>query len=1111
MNSLRKPLSAFFSVLAASALAAFGATGCQTDAFCWDNCPGDPADTTSSSSGFGGAGGSGGNSSGMGGDGGCIFGCPGSSSSSGGGSCTPTNNGVETCDKTDNDCNNKVDDIIGAEAGKKNSCGTCDNNCFDQMLNVDPAGVTCDLTGVPAGMPGKCSCNGCAPGWYDFNNDCKCDYYCVKNADDDKQCNNKDDDCDGKVDEDVDLCKDTANCGVCGNNCVVLNGSAACTTTAMGMEACTPANTKCSILSCDMGWVDLDKSYATGCEYQCSPTNGGVEKCGDGIDNDCDGLIDGQDDLSGDAQIGSICWGDPQKRGICGLIANAGMYACVGNAYQCVGPNVKIPGQVPETCNGQDDDCNGQTDDNPGDAGMACGISNIYPCRKGTQQCVNGALQCIGALDPSTETCNGIDDNCNGMIDDNPSDTGMACGPMTDVGACQFGVTQCQAGVKVCQGAVLPATETCNMIDDDCDGNVDNVNGVNTPCGQSNTMPCKFGSFQCVGMNLTCVGNIDPKTETCNMVDDDCDGQVDEGLPPQQCVPAGTDPNLVYGGASRCRKGTQACGGACTGFIGPIAETCNAIDDDCDGMVDDSLMLGPCNVPIPPPMGATSPCKAGTFVCTSGVQTCQGSVGPTSTVDACGVDSNCDGTLTGQPNFQTDVTNCGSCGNNCYNNAVHSVWSCTMGMCAFQGCETGYYDLDGNRTCEYACSFLSATEACNGTDDNCNGMIDENVTAPSPSQVCGTSPIATRPECTTGVTVACVSGGWQCTFPAGVCPGGCSSNDEVCDMLDNDCDGQFNENVANYGQACASDDAAPGTQGICRTTGTYICNGNNATVCNAVKDTTKVAAEDCDGKDNDCDGTIDEVFTSKGGDATRFVKPAVTKVGYSYVNAAGTTVTGNLWMYSYEASRPDATNVSAGSGNGFQTTAPAGKTLDKTKACSVPNRVPWFNVTPNEVEQTCVAMGGSICSTQDWIGACKVADPSNAAANHCTWGYNTRGANCQSTFTATKFCNLLPFDFSAAAGDQDGLLPVASGSLQNCWADWSNLQGNPATDNKLYDITGNLREITKTGTTYPLMGGGYVTDPGGSTCNFTFATTTNNAYQLYDLGYRCCFTTDPRL
>jgi hypothetical protein len=680
-------------------------------------------------------------------------------------------------------------------------------------------------------------------------------------------------------------------------------------------------------------------------------------------------------------------------------------------------------------------------------------------------------------------------------------------------------VTQCLAGVKTCQGAIMPATETCNMIDDDCNGVVDNVTGVGTTCGQSNTAPCKFGTFQCVGMNLACVGNIDPKNETCNMMDDDCDGQTDEGLPPQQCVPAGTDPALVYGGASQCRRGTQMCGAACVGFIGPTNEVCDAIDNDCDGAVDDNLMLGACNVPIPPPMGATSPCKAGTFVCTSGVQTCSGSIGPTSTVDACGVDSNCDGALTGQPNFQTDVQNCGGCGNNCYNSTMtmHEVWGCAGGMCVFQGCQNGYYDLDGNNTCEYACSFLSATEACNGVDDNCNGQTDEMVTAPTPVQVCNVSTTATRPECTTGVTVTCVAGAWQCAFPAGVCTNGCSADDETCDMLDNDCDGQLNENVANFGRPCASDDANPVPgDGACRTTGTFICNGGGATICSAVKANCATlpggCTELCDGVDNDCDGSTDEVYTGKGLNTTFFVKPAVTRVGYSYVNTGGTTVTGNLFMYSYEASRPTATTTAPGTGNGYHTSAPTGITLDKTRACSVPNKLPWFNVTPAEVEQTCQAMGGSICSTQDWIGACKVADPSIAAANHCNWGYNTRGANCINPHTATKYCNLAPFDFSlGTTGDQDGLLPTASTSLQNCWADWLNLQGNAAADARIYDITGNVREITRSTTsTYPLMGGTFSSDPGGGTCNFSFYTTTNNAFQLYDLGYRCCFATDPR-
>jgi len=333
-------------------------------------------------------------------------------------------------------------------------------------------------------------------------------------------------------------------------------------------------------------------------------------------------------------------------------------------------------------------------------------------------------------------------------------------------------------------------------------------------------------------------------------------------------------------------------------------------------------------------------------------------------------------------------------------------------------------------------------------------------------------------------------------------------------MLDNDCDGQFNENVANFGKPCASDDANPNPgDGACRTTGTFNCNGASATICSAMRDNTKIGTELCDGIDNDCDGSIDEVYTAKGNNATHFVRPAVTKVGYSYPNASGATVTGNLWMYSYEASRPSATMTAPGIGNGYQTSAPTGVTLDKTRACSVPNKLPWFNVSPLEVEQTCQAMGGSICSTQDWIGACKVADPSiTPASNHCVWGYNPKGAACRSVFSATKYCNLAPFDFSASAGDQDGLLPTGSGLLGNCWADWSNLQGNVAADNKIFDITGNIREITKSGaTTYPLMGGAFSSDPGGSTCTFSFYTTNSNAFQLYDLGYRCCFATNPTL
>jgi len=360
------------------------------------------------------------------------------------------------------------------------------------------------------------------------------------------------------------------------------------------------------------------------------------------------------------------------------------------------------------------------------------------------------------------------------------------------------------------------------------------------------------------------------------------------------------------------------------------------------------------------------------------------------------------------------------------------------------------------------------------------------------------------------VTVACVAGNWKCTFPAGVCdkPVGaasCSNTPEICDGLDNDCDGLVNENVQNFGKPCASDDGKPAPgDGACRTFGTFVCNGPAATQCSATKASCSGlpggCTEKCDGVDNDCDGLVDEPYNNKGPAAgnppgnANFYKPNVTKVG------------GSLWMMSFEASRPTATNIIPGQGNGYWTSAPAGTTLDKTPACSEPTKIPWFNVTPDEVEQTCSNMGGVICSTAEWQTGC--AD--NAA---CTWDYNPRGAACTSTFVAaSKFCNLGPsYDFdSVTAGDQDGLLPTMSPLLKNCWGDWSGLNGNTVAHDKLFDMTGNLREIVKQANgQYKLMGGAFNTaSVNGATCGFTFYSVATQ-FKFFDTGFRCCFDFDP--
>jgi hypothetical protein len=68
--------------------------------------------------------------------------------------------------------------------------------------------------------------------------------------------------------------------------------------------------------------------------------------------------------------------------------------------------------------------------------------------------------------------------------------------------------------------------------------------------------------------------------ETCDGVDNDCDGHVDQGLT-RAC---GTD-------VGECIAGTQTCSagdwGSCVGSVAPVPESCDRLDDDCDGSVDE--------------------------------------------------------------------------------------------------------------------------------------------------------------------------------------------------------------------------------------------------------------------------------------------------------------------------------------------------------------------------------------------------------------------------------------------------------------------------------------------------------------------------------------------
>lgn len=160
-----------------------------------------------------------------------------------------------------------------------------------------------------------------------------------------------------------------------------------------------------------------------------------------------------------------------------------------------------------------------------------------------------------------------------------PSDCATSCG---------------STGSRICGegcawGECAPPDETCNGLDEDCTEGPDNgfpcVQGLatacTTECGSEGTGTC---GADCA---LPDPGDCAPPDEACNGLDDDCDGDPDEVF---ECV-LGTEgvPCVNPVGVA----GTMDCDPACLWSPCCGAEDCgNGYDDNCDGAVDEPGRMG---------------------------------------------------------------------------------------------------------------------------------------------------------------------------------------------------------------------------------------------------------------------------------------------------------------------------------------------------------------------------------------------------------------------------------------------------------------------------------------------------------------------------------------
>jgi MYXO-CTERM domain-containing protein len=397
---------------------------------------------------------------------------------------------------------------------------------------------------------------------------------------------------------------------------------------------------------------------------------------------------------------------------------------------------------------------------------------------------------------------------------------------------------------------------------------------------------CAMGHYRCNASGQPeCLPDVQPGTqpEVCNGLDDNCNGEIDEGLTNNDCYdltgfvdPDGRTTTQVTANRNvgSCKSGTSSCVqkpdgswgmSACVGQQLPAAEACNGLDDDCNGVPDDGLSQACYDGPA----GTVNAgeCKPGAQVCFDGAWgattttsltsfvpgLCKGEVLPVPEVcgDAGGngKDDNCNGTIDE--------------GCTCQNGAQISCfpgpgrWDAGVCHTGIQTCVSGAWTACGGEDLVVAsaepepCSTPAKPapyEYVKADDWNCDGQTTQcTECADGQTRQCwgdhydasAVSTLAGVGQCTWGHQL-CRNGTWgaldpEGAFSTGYCAGyghqSVGANDqpiEYCDNVDNNCNSSTDENaICPERYTCLNGVCVPAVCGVeMPAPDGYACNGS---------------------------------------------------------------------------------------------------------------------------------------------------------------------------------------------------------------------------------------------------------------------------------------------